>query len=93
MTLGGIDAQIDAKQPGLVVIDSLSASSMTSEDILGIAREKDVVVLAILQVTKAGLPAGENAILHDADVCVSFENLEWSITKSRFQGTIAGGKV
>lgn len=93
MTLGGIDTQIDAKEPGLVVIDSLSASVMTSDDILSLAHDKDVVVLAILQVTKAGLPAGENAILHDADVCVSFENLNWSLTKSRFQGTSAGGKV
>jgi predicted ATP-dependent serine protease len=93
MTVGGIDSQIDAKQPGLVVIDSLTSSSMTPDDLLSMAHEKKVIVLAVLQVTKAGLPAGENAILHDADVCVSFENLEWSLTKSRFQGTSAGGKV
>ena len=93
MTVAGVDDVIVEKAPGLVVIDSITASVFTSDDLLSLAHDRKVIVIAILQVTKAGDPAGSNSLSHDADVCVSFLDLHWQLTKSRFQGREGGGEV
>lgn len=52
------------------------------------------VLIAVLQVTKQGLPSGANALLHEADVHVSVESMRWSLKKSRYQDLAAvGGDV
>jgi hypothetical protein len=72
-----------------LVVDSINMTTLLPEDLVGIARGSEVVLIAICQVRKDGLPAGTNRLLHAADVLVRVENMHWQITKSRFQ---AGGQ-
>jgi predicted ATP-dependent serine protease len=73
-----------------IVIDSVNMTTLQPEDLVGMARGNGIVVIAICQVTKAGLPAGSNRLIHAADVVVWVENMHWKITKSRFQANGEG---
>ena len=68
-----------------LVIDSVNMTTLLPEDLVGLARGFGVVVVAICQVRKDGLPAGTNRLQHAADVVIEVEKLRWCITKSRFQ--------
>jgi len=87
-----INSIISEHHPGAMCIDSVSVSTMTASDLLQIARNNDVIVIASLQVTKEGIAAGSMSFLHLSDVVIRVENLEYSIEKSRFQGK-GGGKI
>jgi hypothetical protein len=50
--------------------------------------------VGVVQVTKAGLPAGAMALQHEADVCVAVDGMSWALAKSRYQDlTDVGGAV
>lgn len=84
-----------------LAIDSLNATPLQADDLRGLQDQAGVpLLLATLQVTKAGLPAGGNATLHEADVTLAVENIaasgydgRWRIEKSRYQPTGLEGKV
>ena len=70
-----------------MIVDSVQEAAWTASELRHVLEVVDSLVLlvAVLQVTKAGLPAGSNAIQHEADVCVRVEAMRWSLTKSRYQ--------
>lgn len=74
-------------------IDSISATPMQPADLRPLAQASGVGLLAgTLQVTKAGLPAGANALLHEADVVLHVDGMAWTVEKSRYQdGGVSGG--
>lgn len=77
-----------------LVIDSVQEAAWTASELRHVLAVCDSVQLlvAVLQVTKQGLPAGAMALQHEADVCVSVESMHWTLTKSRYQdlATIGG---
>lgn len=76
-----------------VVVDSGTVCSLLPEEWLSIARAKNIVVIATLQVTKEGSHAGSNRWLHDADVNLHVESLKWQLKKSRYQEANIAGEV
>jgi len=70
-----------------MIVDSLQEASYTANElrhILELCPSLQLLV-AVLQITKAGLPAGSNALQHEADVVVNVDAMKWSLTKSRYQ--------
>ncbi len=78
------------------VIDSVQEAAWTAADLrhlLEVVPTLDLLV-AVLQVTKDGLPAGAMALQHECDVHVSVEAMTWSLIKSRYQDLAGvGGPV
>jgi predicted ATP-dependent serine protease len=83
----GILAAVDREGVRCVVVDSGSVASLLPSDWLALSRSKNLIVLATLQVTKAGQHAGSNKWLHDADVVLEAQDMVWSMSKSRYQET------
>ena len=74
-----------------LVVDSLQAVTIRPEELRPLREAAGVDVLVVVsQVTKAGLAAGENAVLHELDVVLRVEDMRWAIEKSRYQERIAG---
>ena len=72
----------------------MTASTFTAGDLRRAIEGYDVdVVAGTLQITKEGVAAGSNAIVHEADVAVEVRDLAWRITKSRYQESGVGGSV
>lgn len=82
-----------ARQGGAVVVDSVSATTLIAQDLRGLCDAGADMVIAIAQVTKAGLPAGRNALLHEADVAMEVRAGRWTLTKSRFGSPGATGLI
>jgi len=94
-----------AKRVGAVAlaIDSLNVTPLRADDLRGLQEQAGVPLLFVtLQVTKAGLPAGGNDTLHEADAVFAVENGagegerydgRWLLEKSRMQPTGLRGKV
>lgn len=88
-----------ARQLGAVsmVVDSVQEATWTANELRHVIDLVDslAVLVAVLQVTKAGLPAGSNQIQHEADVRVRVEAMRWSLDrKSRYQDpSDVGGDV
>jgi predicted ATP-dependent serine protease len=77
----------DAQDVGAtsLVIDSLQVATWSAGDL---RRVIDLVsslsvVIATMQVNKRGLPAGENAIIHEVDITIRVESMRWELEKSR----------
>lgn len=70
-----------------LLIDSLQVATWTSRDLRHVIDLVGslVVVVAVLQVNKRGLPAGENAIIHELDVNIHVDAMRWTLKKSRYQ--------
>jgi predicted ATP-dependent serine protease len=86
---------LDAARDGVraVGIDSLSVLTLLPEDCVSLARNARVIVIGILQETKAGIAAGSNAWLHAADIVIRCENLKWILEKSRYQELGVSGDI
>lgn len=77
------------------VVDSVSAASWTAAELrhlLSISPSLDLLV-AVLQVTKDGQPAGSMQLQHECDVIVRVDSMKWSLTKSRYQDLGVTGAV
>ncbi len=94
---GGVDdlvAEVTARSARVVGIDSLSATTMTPEDLRRLVAAGGLLALVVtLQVTKAGLPSGSNRLLHEADVVIEVDGARWAVRKSRYQAVGVGGEV
>lgn len=70
-----------------VLIDSVQEACWSANELrhmLEVVPEIGLLV-AVMQVTKAGLPAGSNALIHECDVHIVVEQMTWTLRKSRFQ--------
>jgi predicted ATP-dependent serine protease len=70
-----------------LVIDSVQECAWTAAELrhlLSVIPTLDVLV-AVMQVTKAGVPAGAMALQHECDVHLVVANMRWSLVKSRYQ--------
>lgn len=75
-------------------IDSLAVTPLQAGDLRRLQEAAGVGLLAAtLQVTKDGVPAGRNAVLHEADVVIRVESLAWIVEKSRYAATGESGRV
>ena len=79
-----------------MVVDSVQEASWSASELrhaLEVLPELGLLV-AVMQVTKAGLPAGSNSLIHECDVHIVVEDMVWALRKSRFQDTSnVGGRV
>lgn len=79
-----------------MIVDSVQEATWTASELRHVLEVCDSLSLlvAVLQVTKAGLPAGAMALQHEADVHVTVEEMRWSLIKSRYQDLVGvGGAV
>lgn len=75
-------------------LDSVSATPIQPSELRRFMEAAGVGILAAtVQVTKAGLPAGSNTLLHEADAVVHVEDMKWHVEKSRYQATGLSGSV
>jgi predicted ATP-dependent serine protease len=90
LTRATVDAAVAfAKEHKIVAtaIDSVQEAAWTASELrhlLEMVPTMDLLV-GVVQVTKAGLPAGAMALQHEADVCVTVEGMTWALAKSRYQ--------
>ena len=84
---------IIGQRPRYFAIDSLSGTSIKSGDLRRIQLNRLDALFGILHATKAGLPAGSNDFLHEADVVVSLESFKYTVDKSRYGDVGKGGQV
>jgi len=69
-----------------LVVDSVQMTTIRPEDLRRLLEAASVDVLVyILHATKENAAAGSNAYLHEADVVVQAADLQWTLTKSRYQ--------
>jgi len=91
-TFNQIEEGLDETGAGLYVLDSITVSNLLPRDLLRLAREKRVVVIAVNQITKDGKGAGPQELQHESDILIDLDAGEWRLTKSRF-GELIGGEV
>jgi predicted ATP-dependent serine protease len=89
----GILAVADREGLRCLVVDSGTVCSLLPGDWLQLARAKDLILLVTLQVLKSGEHAGSMRWLHDADICMTAENMVFSVTKSRYQEAGFTGEI
>lgn len=65
-------------------VQEIAWSASELRHVLEVVPTLDALV-AVMQVTKAGLPAGAMALQHEADVHVTVEGMRWTLAKSRYQ--------
>ena len=70
-----------------LVIDSVQECAWTAAELRHLLSviSSLAVLVAVLQITKGGEPAGAMALQHEADVHVVVEKMKWRLIKSRFQ--------
>lgn len=94
---GGVDdliAELGENKAKALGVDSLTVSQMLPGELRRVQQLARVpLVLGTLQVTKAGLAAGSNAWLHEADLIIHVEDMSWQVEKSRYQPPGTTGKV
>lgn len=75
-----------------LAVDSVTEAAWTASElrhVLEVVPTLDLLV-AVLQVTKSGLPAGAMALQHECDVHVAVDGMRWSITKTRYGEPVSG---
>jgi len=85
-----IDRVVSERGVGLVLLDSITASSLRTNDLVAFSIDRNVSVVMTAQVNKEGMAAGDMGILHGADLVVRVEKMRWEIEKSRFGGLTSG---
>jgi len=83
------------KRAVALVVDSVTEAAWSARELrhlLELAPTLDLLV-AILQVTKGGLPAGAMSLQHEADAHVAVDGMRWQLVKSRYQDTSLSGDV
>lgn len=87
-------SEIARRRARVALIDSVSAATLTAPDLRHLLAVTGLHALVAVQtVSKAGLPSGSNAVLHEADVAIEVIDGRWSVVKSRYQDTGACGDV
>ena len=78
------------------VVDSVQEAVWSAHElrhVLEVVPSMDVLI-AVVQITKAGLPAGAMAYQHECDVHVRVDTMRWGLVKSRYQDLAGiGGDV
>ncbi len=87
-----IEDNLDEIGADTYILDSITVSNLLPRDLLRLSRERSLLVIAVNQVTKAGLGAGSMELQHDADILIETDNGKWMVTKNRF-GELTGGEV
>jgi len=94
---GGLDdlvAELADTKAKALGVDSLTVSHWLPPEVRRVQQTAMVpLVVGTIQVTKAGLAAGTNAWLHEADVVVRVEDMSWQVEKSRYQPPGTTGEV
>ena len=83
------------KKAVAVAVDSVQHASWTATELRhlqSVVPSMDLLV-AVVQVTKDGLPAGAMSLQHEADVHLSVEKMRWTLVKSRYQPIGVEGDV
>jgi len=81
---------VQKHNPVAVGIDSLTMTTLTTDDVMRLSSFIGGPLLFTLHVTKDGAPAGAMTVLHASDVVVRVEGMKWALEKSRFSGSITG---
>lgn len=85
-----VEELVERYRPGFVVVDSLSETSLTIDDLKRISRFYGICVIFILHVTTDGTAKGGTRGIHMADLVVRVSDLEWEIEKSRYSARVRG---
>lgn len=91
-TYQDIEEDLDEIRASTYILDSITVSNLLPRDLLRLSRERSLMVIAVNQVTKAGLGAGSMELQHDADILIETDNGKWMVSKNRF-GELTGGDV
>ena len=68
----------------LLILDSLSVMSLDLSRLSLWVDKRDLCIVTLAHATKDGRPQGSARLLHDVDVVVKVDDLEWQVTKNRF---------
>jgi predicted ATP-dependent serine protease len=82
-----------ARSGAALLIDSISVTTLTADDVRSFASMGSPLVIGVLQETKAGGPRGPLSFSHAADIVLAVEAGRWTCTKSRFGAAGATGEV
>jgi predicted ATP-dependent serine protease len=98
VTRASVDAAVAyARKVGAVaaIVDSVQEAAWSAHELRHVLEVcKDLrLLVAVLQQTKTGAPAGANALVHECDVHVIVESMKWVVQKSRYQDVGIGGDV
>jgi hypothetical protein len=78
------------------VVDSVQEAVYTAHELRHVLEVVPTleVLIAVVQVTKTGVPAGAMAYQHECDIHVCAEAMTWNLAKSRYQDLAGiGGEV
>jgi len=94
-SVDGLLELVESRSACALAIDSVTVTTFTARDLRRILEGcKRLQLLAFsVQVTKSGLPAGANAILHEADVLVHCAEMRWAVEKTRYSAVGDGGDI
>jgi len=87
-----IDKTIEERGIEMFVLDSITVSTLRPRDLVALARQREVEVVCVAQVNKAGDLAGALELAHDCDVLIRVEEMKWKVEKNRF-GELLSGEV
>jgi len=87
-----IDKAIEEHGIEMFVLDSITVSTLRPRDLVALARQREVEVVCVAQVNKAGDLAGALELAHDCDVLIRVEEMKWKVEKNRF-GELLSGEV
>ncbi len=84
-----------ARDRACIVVDSISSSVFSPEDLRGLCDAGAELVIGVLHATKAGDYRGPTTFVHEADVVLSVAAGRWTSGKNRFgqsglSGAVAG---
>ena len=74
----------------LLIIDSLSVMQLDLSRLSLWVDKRDLSIIALSHATKDGKPQGSARLLHDVDVVVQVDKLQWTVTKNRYGEPMTG---
>ena len=77
---------VESTRARALCIDSLQATSLQPHEVRTLATNLGLpLTLVVSQVNKAGELRGTNELLHEVDVGIVVEGMQWRVVKSRYQ--------
>jgi predicted ATP-dependent serine protease len=76
----------------LLIIDSLSVMNLDLGRLSLWVDKRDLSIITLSHATKDGKPQGSSRLLHDVDVVVQVDKLQWTVTKNRY-GALTTGPI
>jgi len=93
-TVDDLVAEVEETRSHVLLVDSVTASTLLAQDLRALVQGTPLRALfATVQVTKAGLAAGSNALIHEADLVLDVAGGVWSVRKSRYQEAGVAGEL